>query len=144
MVANEIYIKKYRWTLRIFYAVNHYHADEILDELSDIGCPPQIMQRVHENLLKSEMDSGFTYSNKHTRHTVMVIGIFSSRPQFLNSLQHELRHMVDDITDTIGLNPNGEPVAYLTGDINQLLAADVQMFMCDCTHCHSGKEERIY
>lgn len=144
MVSNEVHIKKYCWTLRIFYAVNHYHTEEILDELTAVECPSNILQRVRANLLRSDMDSGFTYSNKHRRQTVMVIGIFSSRPQFLNSLEHELRHLVDDIADVAGLEPAGEDVAYLTGGINELLAADVQLFLCDCTHCHGGKEERIY
>lgn len=144
MVANEIFIKKYRWNLRIFYAVNHYHIDEMLHELSAIACPPDILARVEQQMEKRELNTGFTYSNMDIRRTVMIICLYSSRAEFINSLEHELRHMVDHIGQKDNLDLAGETVAYITGDTNGMLAEDIQMFMCDCNHCHRKKEERIY
>lgn len=58
--------------------------------------------------------------------------LHSSHAEFLNSFEHELRHLVDDIAETFGLDMGGEQVAYLTGDLNSLLWKDIHEFMCCC------------
>lgn len=79
------------------------------------------MERVRENLEKADMDSGFTYSNKTRRRSVVVVGLASSQAQFLNSFEHELRHLCDDIAVASAMPMQGEEVAYLTGQINTML-----------------------
>lgn len=137
MIERKVYIERYDWMLCAYYAVTSYHTEHILTDLQRIDCPEKLQRRVENNLLKKTMDSGFTYSNKRLRETVMVIGLHSSPPEFLNSFEHELRHLIDDICSANGIRHEGEEVAYLTGDINGLLAWDVAMFLC---HCHCGKE----
>lgn len=144
MIFNEVYIPKYNWTLRIYYAVNHYHTDEIIQALTDINCPGDILNRVFDNLQKRKMDSGFTYSKKSINETVMVIGIWSDKTEFMNSFSHEIRHLIDDIGDKYNIDSSGENIAYLTGDVNQALTGDVQLFLCDCNHCHNHVMDRIY
>lgn len=140
MVERKIYIQRYDWMLNAYYAVTEYHTDHILADLQRIKCPPKVQQRVEENLRRKTMDSGFTYSNKRRRETVMVIGLHSSPPEFLNSFEHELRHLIDDICSATGIRHEGEEVAYLTGDINALMAKDVAMFLCVCS-CQRHKLE---
>lgn len=143
MIERKINIQRYDWMLNIYYAVTQYHAGHIMDDLMRIHCPERIMQRVYSNLRRKTMDTGFTYSNKRMRDTVMVIGLHSSPSEFLNSLEHELRHLADDICSATGMPPSGEEVAYLTGDINQLIAPDVQLFMCDCHHKKLVRETKV-
>lgn len=130
MKIRDLSIHKYGWTLRIYYAVTGYYTGEILKSLTDIGCPDTVLHRVQGNMEKCEMDTGFTYSNKEHRQSVIVIGMHSSPWEFLNSFEHELRHLVDDIALTLGLPMAGEEVAYLTGEINQALWEDVHQFTC--------------
>ena len=132
MKGNDVHIEKYDWHLRVFYAVTCYHVGEIMLSLKDIDCPESIQNRVQENLMRCDMDTGFTYSNKKLRSTVMVIGLHSSHAEFLNSFEHELRHLVDDIAETFGLDMGGEQVAYLTGDLNSLLWKDIHEVICCC------------
>ena len=116
MKGNDVHIEKYDWHLRVFYAVTCYHVGEIMLSLKDIDCPESIQNRVQENLMRC----------------VMVIGLHSSHAEFLNSFEHELRHLVDDIAETFGLDMGGEQVAYLTGDLNSLLWKDIHEFICCC------------
>ncbi len=132
MIIRDIYISRCDWTVRIYYAVTDYHTEQIVRDLLRNRCPYPIVQRVREKMAKRNLDSGFTYSNTERRDTVMVVGLHSSPAEFLNSLEHELRHLVDDISKTIDIDPAGEAVAYITGDINALIAPDVQLFICDC------------
>ena len=64
------------------------------------------------------------------RRTVMIVGLASSPAEFLNSFEHELRHLVDDIASTHSMDMAGEEVAYLTGDINTALWSDIHRFTC--------------
>lgn len=143
MITNAIYLPQIHWEVHLYYAVTGYHAAPILADLIEIDCPPKILRQVAGNLQAQKMDSGFTYSNKRLHCTVLVVGIHSSPAEFLNSLQHELRHLVDDVSDACGIPVRGEAVAYLTGDINAHIAQDVKMFLCDCHGCKHKLQERV-
>lgn len=143
MIERQINIQRYDWMLNIYYAVTQYHSAHIMDDLMRIRCPEKIMRRVYANLCRKTMDTGFTYSNKRIRETVMVIGLHSSPSEFLNSLEHEVRHLIDDISSASGIASSGEEVAYLTGDINQLIAPDVQLFLCDCHRKKLIRETKV-
>lgn len=71
----------------------------------------------------------------------MVIGLHSSPAQFLNSVEHEIRHLADDMASYFAMEPKGEEVAYLTGDINQQIINEVRLFICDCP-CHVNEINR--
>lgn len=135
MVTSEIYIKRYNWKVEIYYAVTKYYTNRIMQSLNSINCPSHIKKRIFSNLIKSNMDTGFTYSNKDRQSTIMVIGLYSSPAQFLNSFEHELRHLVDDIAETFNLDSHGEEVAYLTGDLNSALWEDIHKFVCCKCNC---------
>lgn len=97
------------------------------------------MMRIRENLERADMDSGFTYSNKDMRRSVVVVGLATSQAQFLNSFEHELRHLCDDIASASQMQMQGEEVAYLTGDINTALWKDIHRFVCCRCRCnHDG------
>ncbi len=97
----------------------------------EIECPGPIMERVSGKFgKKADMDSGFTYSNKTRRRSVVVVGLASSQAQFLNSFEHELRHLCDDIAVASAMPMQGEEVAYLTGQINTMLWKDIHQFIC--------------
>lgn len=134
MKVRDLSIDKYGWSVKIFLSVTCYYTEYILESLDSIRCPAKRLHRVKRNLERRKLDTGFTYSNKRERKTVMVIGLSSSPAEFLNSFEHEVRHLVDDIAKTIGLEIAGEDVAYLTGDINTELWPDIHKFIC--CKCH--------
>lgn len=141
MRLRRLYIEKYDWEVTVFYAVTCYHVDRIMQAMLPLDPSEDILQRIHSNLTKCSMDTGFTYSSKNLCSTVMVIGLHSSPAQFLNSLEHEMRHLVDDIAGHFELDMGGEEVAYLTGDINEQIIRDVQHFICQCS-CHTGRQRQ--
>ena len=62
----------------------------------------------------------------------MVVGLTSSPAEFLNSFDHERKHLEAHIAQAYDIYPYGEEIAYLSGDIAQMLVEDVQLFICDC------------
>lgn len=118
--------------VHVYYAVTCYWTNEIMGMLRNLKCPPSDLRRAYRNLMACQLDTGLTFSNYHRRETIMVIGLTSSPAEFLNSFDHERKHLEAHIAQALSINPWGEEIAYLSGDIAQKLAGDVQMFVCDC------------
>lgn len=125
-----------QWTCDLYVSIDGYWIDEILEVFSSLDAPADVTRRIERNMLRNELDSGFTFSNPDLRRSVMVIGKPSSGAEFLNSFTHELRHLVDDIAMVDRMPTSGEGVAYLTGD-TAMLAADIVCKM-SCDHCRKG------
>lgn len=140
MKVRKFHIPKYDWHVTVFFAVTCYHSSDILASLSAIDCPDNLLERVADNLEKRQMDTGVTYSNRKRRCSVVVVGLSSSAAEFLNSFEHELRHLVDDIASVSQIAFTGEDVAYLTGEINLELWGDLHDFIC--SKCRKSHENR--
>lgn len=121
------------WECELYVSLDGYWVEDIIDSMLGCGASESVIRRISMNMRRDEMDTGFTYSNPALRRSVMVIGRTSEGKQFLNSFVHELRHLVDDIAESSGMQITGEGVAYLTGDIAMSLADIVCALSCD--HC---------
>lgn len=142
MIQHEVYIPKYDWYVKMYYAVTCYHVDDIMRSLESIGCPEPFLRKAYDNMSSCKLDNGITYTNSRLRSSVVVIGMHSSPAQFLNSFMHELRHLTDHLMVSLNMEPGGEDIAYLTGDLAEELVNDVAMFICNC-HCHKHDIENI-
>jgi hypothetical protein len=111
-----------------------YHPDEVMECLEEMGAPDGILERAHGLIAEGNPNQAFTYSNG--RRTVIWIGKTTSAEEFINSMIHELRHLVDHIAEYYGLK-NNEAVGYLSGDAAFMLAEDI----CEhgCRHCEKTK-----
>ena len=138
MIIKDLYIDRYDWHVRIFYAVDCYYTLEIIEELKSIQCPRANIERAYRNLSSCRLNTGLTYSNNALRETVMVIGMWSNPAEFDNSFAHELRHFTDHVANTFGLESGGEDIAYLTGNIRREFYPVNSMFLCGC--CDHDKD----
>nr|DAE39690.1 MAG TPA: hypothetical protein [Caudoviricetes sp.] len=143
MIRQQFDISKYDWKVEVYYAVDCYYTDEIMGRLYDIGCRRDDLQTAYENLSAGKPDTGLTYSNYGTRQTVMVIGITSSAAQFQNSYDHERKHLEAHIAAALGIDPWGEEICYLSGEIGQLMFEKAKLMLCDCDCCKHKKQELI-
>lgn len=125
------------WDIHFLAYVNGYDIRLITNILKELYAPDDIIARINDNCIKNELNTGFTYSNKSERKSIIVIGKTSNGSEFLNSYSHELRHLVDDIADSDNMEIAGEEVAYLTGDICNYLSDIVCLMSCEC--CRNKK-----
>lgn len=63
MIVRDLYIGRYDWHLKIFYAVDCYYTGEIIDELKAIRCPRPGIERAYRNLSSCRLNTGLTCSN---------------------------------------------------------------------------------
>ena len=136
MIRQEIYILKYDWRVRIYYAMTTYWAGRILSDMERIGCRGSGLAKAWRNLRSGDLNTGLTYSNFQTGETVMVISLTSSPEEFLNSWEHEKKHLARHIEQSYGIDPFGEEAAYLEGTIAQKMFPVAKRFICE--HCREG------
>lgn len=122
-----------RWDIVFYFSFNIYDKERILDALLWAKAPNSVISQVLENISAGRLNEGFCYSNSDLRRTVLGVGAASSGPEVLNSMIHEIIHICQHIALEDGLDPYGEPFAYLGGDI----AREVSDIVCllSCPHC---------
>lgn len=131
MIRQRFVIDRYDWEVTVFYAVDCYYVTEIIAEMKRIGCSRDKLRIAYENIAACKLDTGVTYSNYRSRQTIMVIGLTSSAKEFMNSLDHERKHLEAHIAKALHINPWGEEICYLSGEIGERMFPVAKKFLCD-------------
>lgn len=130
-VVQNIYLEDWDWHVTVYYAVDTYYTDEILEELELIGCSWSELVKA-ENLLRSnQYNIGITYSNFKHKCSIVVIGLTTSAEEFQNTFDHEKGHLAMHISSALKIKPYGEEYQYLTGEIGQSMFKIAKRFLCD-------------
>lgn len=133
MIVQDFYLKRYKWHVRVYYAVHRYRTADIVRDLRDAGCSGRQLRSAWENLRSGDLNTGITYSNFGKGETVMVISLTSTSAEFLNSWMHEMLHLCRHVSAAFGINPYGEEAAYLSGDVAQKMFPVASKLLCE--HC---------
>ncbi len=141
MIRQHFTIDEYGWDVYVYYAVDRYYTEEIMEALYTIGCRGDNLRTAFRNLSAGKLDTGLTYSNYDIRKTVMVIGMTSTAAEFQNSYDHERKHLEAHIAKTFDIDPWSEEIAYLSGDIGQEMFSVAKHFLCE--HCRKHLIEKL-
>ena len=136
MIRQDIHLDQYGWHVRIYYAVTTYWTERIAGDMWRIGCRGQDLTRAVRNLRSGDLNTGITYSSFQDGKTVMVISRTSSPEEFLNSWEHEKKHLARHIEQAFGIDPYSEEAAYLEGTIAQKMFPMAKLFICE--HCREN------
>ena len=115
----------------VYYAVDTYYMDEILEELEMIGCT--YADEIEEDLTQHPYNNGLTYSNMRRRVSLIVIGLTETPDEFQNTYDHEKGHLAMHIAEEDNMDVFGEEFQYLTGEIGKQTFPIARRFMCE--HC---------
>lgn len=119
MTEQEIYLERYDWKVHVMYDVHSKDAMKVRRHLRNLGCSGIPLEDACNLVLKGEPNKGITYSNVDTRKTVVVIGWATSKEEYMNSLSHEMLHVVQHISEVLMVNMYGEEACYLLGGLVQ-------------------------
>ena len=136
MITQLVYLPDYDWLIKVFYEASYKDADIILKELDDIDCESNIYYSAAEMLDSDYMDTGFTYTNSSMRVTFLVMMKSSCADEFQNTFDHEKGHAAQHIGAELRLDPEGESIQYLQGEIGREMFKVAKQFMCD--HCRTN------
>ena len=115
----------------MYYAVDTYYMDEILDELENIGCT--YADTIEEDLTINPYNNGLTYSNLRARTSLIVIGLTKTPDEFQNTYDHEKGHLAMHIAENDEIDVFDEEFQYLVGEIGKQTFPVAKKFMCE--HC---------
>ena len=131
MIRQDVYLEKWDWYVIVYYAVDTYYMDEILEELEMIGCT--YADEIEEDLTQHPYNNGLTYSNMRRRVSLVVIGLTETPDEFQNTYDHEKGHLAMHIAEEDRMDVFGEEFQYLTGEIGKQTFPIARRFMCE--HC---------
>lgn len=126
-----------RWRVEFYFAPDGYDIDAVLDRMFNFGAGAGTMRRALELMESGNMNQGFTFCNPYEMVAIVMIGPTTDGKQFQNTFVHELRHLINGIASSLGIDLQGEPASYMTGDT----AVELADIVCrlGCKHCHGGK-----
>ena len=124
----------------VFYSVHGYYVDEIMDALSAIGVCGRKARRAYRNLSSGKVNTGLTYAKDGC--AVCVIGKASSAAQYADSIQHEVMHLANFIGKAEGLDPYGEDICYIGGEIARKMWEKTKLLTSECG-CYTRKIGKV-
>lgn len=133
ILAQEFTLTKWDWRVRVFYVVDLIPIDFIIEELYGIGCTERDIDNAVNVLDNGKDNRGITFSNDEERESIIVIGETSCPAQFSNSFDHEKLHLAMHIARVDNIDPFGEEIAYLAGEIGLQTFPIAKRFLCE--HC---------
>ena len=133
MIERIVHIR--RWEILFLFCFDTNDLERVQSALIWADAPDSIIHHVSGNVSAGYLNEGFTYSNPALRRTVFAVGMASSGPQVLDSIVHEIIHIVQHIGIEDGMDPYGEEVAYLGGNISR----EISDIVCQisCPHCQN-------
>ena len=120
MTEQDIYLERYDWTVHVMYDVHSKDSMKVRRYLRDLGCSGITIEDACNLVLEGEPNKGITYSNVDVRKSVVVIGRATSKAEYMNSLSHEMLHVVQHISEVFMINMYGEEACYLLGGLVQV------------------------
>ena len=133
ILAQEFMLSKWNWRVRVFYVVDLIPIDFIVEELYGINCTEKDVNSAIDVLDSGEDNRGITFSNDTKRESIIVIGETTCPAQFSNSFDHEKLHLAMHIARVDNIDPFGEELAYLAGEIGLQTFPIAKRFLCE--HC---------
>lgn len=128
-------VRIHDWTILFLFSFDEDDMERIYDALIWADAPDSIISQVSENVYAGRLNEGFTYSEPSLRRTVLGTGIAESGPEVLDSMVHEIIHICQHIAIEDDMDPFGEDIAYLGGDISR----EISDIVCElsCEHCRN-------
>lgn len=136
MIHKKLYIPEAKWFVHMYFALDTFYIDDIMENLYHIGCDGERARRAYENMIADKKNTGFTYSNYRNRESVVVISKTTSAAQFFNTTMHEVKHLSSHIAKACGYDEEGEEIAYIVGGLAETIYPDISHLLCE--ECRSA------
>lgn len=125
MIDVVTYIDTCRWRLHAIFLQSESDVYEIADILSSEGCKGTRLQNVLIALKKEPRNVGITYSDSYNRNSIIVCSVQDSIDEMLNTICHEIHHVVCNICSEDDVPYYSELSAYICGDVSSTLLSKI-------------------
>lgn len=137
MMVQRVSLPDWRWNVMFCYDAVADDTDTILDLMDEAGISIDKIAAAERILSHIQSNTGLTASSFNSRTSVCVIGRASSVFEFQNTYDHEKGHVTMHIAKAIGIDPFGEELQYLAGEIGAKTYPAARMYLC--SGCGEGR-----
>lgn len=131
MIRQRIPLYYWDWDITVYYETGPGDCDRILLDLDRLGAGKDELRRAEKNLRGGVPNTGLTFTSREKRESLTVISRTTSAAQFQDTLDHEKGHLAMHIGKALGLDPYGEELQYLSGEIGRRMFPVAKRFLCD-------------
>lgn len=117
MITYDIYLEEWKWRVTCFVGYSREDATFLCQRLASIGCKNEALREAYEHLSQGSDSCGLTYSNVEERKSIVAIGQTSTRASMVNTIGHELFHVVAHICGKDGIDMQSEEPCYIMGTL---------------------------
>lgn len=128
MVKQGFYIGNRDWWVMIYYNVVENNFEEIEDILIINGMSEEQLINSFNNL-KHE-NTGLTITNYENHTTTIIISKATSASEMFDTILHEIKHLVEHISNYYNLDPKEEISAYLQGEVGRQIFPAASLVLC--------------
>lgn len=123
------------WKVVVWWDADCYDAEDIGDDLIASGARGDELRKMMKALREHVWNQGMTYVNERTARCVVVIGKATTARQYANTIAHEVGHLGVMLADAMGIALRGERLAYLLGDVTEMLWGEAHRLTCPKCGC---------
>ena len=102
----------YDWKLNIYFIQKGDNLNRLIDNLEYLRCP-NIERIVYK--INNFKDCAFIYTRN--KESVIIVANWMNVCQLINSLTHEIDHLLNEMYDVWDIDSKSEEAAVLTGDL---------------------------
>ena len=106
----------------MFYGLKAADTDEVCNSLVQIGCTEKAVESAREHCLRGIPNTGLTYSNLAGRKSVVAVSRTTTEYEFVNTVTHEMFHVVTHICESLGVDLKDEEPCYMMGWLCQAVS----------------------
>lgn len=139
MIAQYFEIGEREWSVVVYYDVWPHNLSNLEEDLYNAGSSEISIEDALNEL--SKLNTGYTFTNYDKRMSVVVISHATSAEQLFDTYDHELKHLVEHISNYFGVNPKSEEAAYLQGEIARKMFPALAMVVCP--NCNGNYRRNI-
>lgn len=114
----DLHIPIYEWDLTIITIYDANDADAYRNFLREIDASESSIETSVEYVIRHCVNGGDMWRDPGKRTASIVLYPWTDEEHFIESLNHEKRHLIDRIMEWAGVNDT-EAAAYLDGYISQ-------------------------
>lgn len=129
------------WWIMAYYDIKtESDYGQVEEALMASGQKPAYAQKVVNELLWP--NTGYTYTKFGEHLTVVLVSHATSYDELYDTVQHELKHVVEHLCSYYGIDPKSERAAYLQGEIARNMYKAVAVAVCPkCGEDSHGSKE---
>lgn len=128
MIRRDLTLKRCDWRVCCYIGYESDDAVYLCQELTAMGCRGEKVREAFEHFMRGGHDSGLTYSNKKTRSSMVAIGCTDSRGGEVNTIGHELLHVVAHVCEADGIDMQGEEPCYMLGELCEKMFDELKSY----------------